>query len=150
MNGVYRMKFAASGSCALRPEAKERVYTATVVQQGPKMTITLSDAEFYSSFGRMGNSVNGRVLGPALSLTFGADDYYGIYDVAEIISPTDFLDFAGTAALAQSGGIVAGDFAGRIEVRSKAKSWETLETCAASDHRITMTPVATVSRRHVR
>ena len=140
------MTLSASSGCDLPAEAIERQYTATVVENGARLAVMLSGAQFYSRFGTPGNKFQGRVSGSVISLTFGADDYYSVYDVAELLTPTTFLDFGGTATLQRNGSVMSGPMAGNFEIRDVNKPFPPIKSCAASDHRVTLTPMSSFWR----
>jgi hypothetical protein len=95
-----------------------RSYDASVAQDGPRLTVTLSGADFILDRGR-GNAFSGFIDGGE-RVTFAIGDgysyyvYYGQYDLIERLSNTSALIISGrvTAGLSSTGisGTLNGEF----------------------------------------
>jgi hypothetical protein len=97
-------------SAPVRSDMQHRRYNATVAQQGPKLTVTLSGADFIISDG-LGNHFMG-ALDPIDNVTFKLGDRDDIYlskyaDLVERVDSTAaFLVYGTVSARATSTGIV--------------------------------------------
>jgi hypothetical protein len=143
--GVYRLVFNASNSCQLPADAVSRTYTATVQQTnaGAAMHVTLSGAQFVP-FDH--NNFDGRVVGNTVSVTIQTDFYYG-GGVVEKVADNRYLSLMGTATGSASGSSITLTLAGSVTVSTDSSGGHPVAVCAAADHQLIFTPVATTSTR---
>jgi hypothetical protein len=125
LTGIYTLAIAA-GTCRYRfaiPEAaRNRSYTAVVAQDGPRLTVTLSDADFIVTRDR-GNRFFGLVE-PGGRVTFALgqlidnDPYYafGEQDVVERFSPSSAILVTGAVAANVTSWGISGGLTGPIAV----------------------------------
>ena len=139
--GAYRLAFKASASCQLPDDALSREYTATLSQTAAGVTVTLSDAQFGTRFGRSWNSFSGRMYGNTVSFILN-DWYYAVYSggLAEKLSEGRYLMLTGTAEAAVTGSLITAAFAGSANIiASPDKAWESSVACSAADHQLVFT-----------
>ncbi len=154
--GDYSLTVTASASCQLPDEARNRMYSAEIVQQGAGITVTLGGANFASSGpGAPGNRFTGRVVGNVVNFVLGYDDYYGIYDVVERLAPTTYLTFGGSATEQAGQTTMSASLVGTVAV-FETSNWpdynrKTVAACTANDHLLTLTrggsPTSVTRRR---
>src|SRR5688572_10877623 len=105
LEGKYTLQITAQGCAGRIPDAATtRTYDASVAQAGPRLTVTLTGADFIVANGH-GNGFVGTVAGDRVifSLTSGFFYYYyyyyasGDFDIVERLTPTSVLMFSGTA-----------------------------------------------------
>jgi hypothetical protein len=118
LRGRYTLTIGRTACPGALPET--RSYDATVAQDGPRLTVTLSGADFIVTRGR-GNGFSG-VIDGGDRVTFAIGDvpsyyyyyYSGQYDLVERMSDTSALIISGrvTAGLSSKGisGTLNGDF----------------------------------------
>lgn len=142
--GTYTLEVSANPACRGRlPEAAQtRRYAATIVQDGPRVSVTLSGA-FRTHDGRQRNSFSGMVE-PGGIATFRLDApycgfYYYYYDcspmdaeVVEEIAPETTLVIAGSAFVRDSGSMMSGALSGSITTYDAAL--KPAATCSAGRH----------------
>jgi hypothetical protein len=150
IGGVYQLTFKASPSCRQLPDdVLRRMYTARIDQAGPRLTVTLSDAQFGAYFGRTWNTFSGRVLGNVVAFTLNGG-YDAIYNggVAELLSNARYLLLAGTADATVTGSTISAAFAGTASVIGSPQDvFDTRVSCAASDHQLVFTRSSTLTSR---
>jgi hypothetical protein len=106
--GVYRLTIAAagcrSGNASFPEEARRRVYTATVSQDGGRLTVKLSDANLLLARGR-GDQFTGFVdVGGGIKFSISDSIYYyyyyyaGAYDIIERMTDQTVLMVATVTA----------------------------------------------------
>lgn len=161
--GAYTLTITIAGNCQPSPPSAQfpanlrtRTYTAAMTQDGPRLHVTLSGADFLIQNGR-GNSFDGRVEpdGVTFSLTgLGASAYYyfyysvGVPDLAERISPTDYLAILGKAFTKSSPSGLTGPFVGSAMVFGLQSSPinQVRVSCYSSSHQFSLTPQTGAAR----
>jgi len=158
--GTYTLTIAIAGACQppspqFPANAKTRTYTAALTQDGPRLHVALSGADFLIQNGR-GNSFDGRVEPSEVTFSLsglGASAYYYYYysigtpDLAERISPTDYLAILGKAFTKSSSTGLAGPLAGTAIVfgQNQGVSQSRL-SCQSSSHQFSLTPQTAAAR----
>lgn len=130
--GNYTLTIAADTACKgfygrpLPEASKRRVYTASVVQQDARLTVTLSDADLIIVNGR-GNGFLGYIE-PTDMIRFEISDvnwdfygYYatGGYDIAERVDGTALM-FSGVAKVTGTPARLSGVFQGALALAARA------------------------------
>ena len=124
--GTYTLTVVAAGSCAnsFPAEARRREYTANVAQDGPRLTVTLEDANYIVTNGR-GRGFTG-FLGVSNDIRFDLGNafyyyyyYHGSFDIAERVGNLTIL-ISGTANTLATPGRIAGPLEGGIATSSRA------------------------------
>jgi hypothetical protein len=149
-DGSYTLTISAATPCRFTsgnfPDAaRRRVYAANVRQDGPRLTVTLSDADFVQTAGH-GAGFTGVVQGTeAVQLSIGSAYYYyyyshGYFDVIERFGNGTFVVGNGTADLRGTPGRLSGNFTGVLAISSRltAPFWPFSATCYAPTHSIEM------------
>jgi hypothetical protein len=80
--GTYKFTLRASSTCGAKipADVAVREYLATVTQDGPRLSVTLSGAEFATtSPGVIGNHFDGRARPDSVEFTLGSFSYYYYY-----------------------------------------------------------------------
>jgi hypothetical protein len=146
--GNYRLTITAAPSCRSLPEsAKVRQYTADVVQDGSRLTVSLRDASFIVVNGR-GNGFNGTVdINGLIRFTIGEVfpyyDYYfaTIFDIAERVDADTVLT-GGIVSTQGTPTLITGKLNGSIVISSSTAppflpltSW-----CGSPSHGFEMVP----------
>jgi hypothetical protein len=125
--GTYTLTIAApscrSGKGTFPDEARRRVYTANVTQEGGRLTVRLSDADFIVTNGR-GNSFVGFVDTTDV-ITFSLSDpdfyyyyFYSDYDIAERFDAGALL-VGGIASARGTATAISGTLRGSIQIASR-------------------------------
>jgi hypothetical protein len=150
LDGVYTLEIAADGCSGKLPaEALQRTYVATVSQNGSKLHVALSGADFILSAGK-GNSFDGgfdgnRVVFQLLSGWFYYYYYYysgpfavGNFDISERLSSTTALRVSGTVSGSTNGSTITGLLNGFIAVTppTLTSSSVGLTLCQSGRHRV--------------
>ena len=123
--GTYTLTIVAAGFCAsLAAEARRREYTANVAQDGPRLTVTLEDANFIVTNGRGRGFTGFLAVSNDIRFDLGNAFYYyyyygGSFDIAERIGNITVL-ISGTANTLATPGRIAGQLEGGIATSSKA------------------------------
>jgi hypothetical protein len=139
ISGDYLLEFRAGKACtALPEEARQRRYTASVSQSGPRFSVALGGATFVVSAG-LGNAFSGRVEPDRISFDLPDGYYYGLDGpaVVEALDDTRRLIFTGYGTMTRTPTGLAGTFNGTVWIESLQRS--TLSRCAASDHQFVLT-----------
>ena len=95
--GTYTLTISAASSCRALPDAaKRRVYTANVAQDGGRLAVTLSDAEFIVTNGNGNRFVGFSDVTDGLTFPIGDAYYYwnfysGHFDLVERVNGTTLL-----------------------------------------------------------
>ena len=125
VSGAYTLTIAAADTCstALPADALSRTYSAVIKQVGPALTIDLSGATFAKINGWTANVIHGTVEQTSLGLTLGTLGCYGYYygcgpSLLEQVAPSSFFLPTGSARLAISPRVLAGELDGAIEVHT--------------------------------
>lgn len=126
LTGAYAFTFAAR-DCPSPPmpaEALHRTYGAEITQQGPQLTVRLTDADFILTNGR-GNGFSG-TLSPESRVTFQigtAYYYYGFYsgfsEVVERFDSTATLLIGGFAEGRYDAGTIRGTISGGLALAQR-------------------------------
>jgi hypothetical protein len=128
-SGTYTLTISAASPCpfAFPDAAKSRVYTANVAQDGGRLTVTLSDADFIVTNGN-GNRFFGFVdLTDTITFPIGAafDFYYyyysGHFDIVERFSATALM-VNGTVTARGTPQLISGTLLGAILISSRASA----------------------------
>jgi hypothetical protein len=127
--GTYRLTFVAASPCSTRflalfPDAaKRREYTANVLQDGVRVTVTLSDANFIVTNGR-GNSFSGLIeIDDTVTFRISDPDFYYYYSaVPEIVERFDdvTLIVSGTVSVRGTPAFLSGTFDGSLLAASRS------------------------------
>ena len=116
--GTYALDLSANTcvpfSTPLPDEYKHRTYTAVITQDGPRLAVTLSGADFVNWNGR-GNGFKGRIQPDGVRFQILADYYYySGFDVLERLPSTQALvifgDVTATASPSGIAGTLSGEF----------------------------------------
>ncbi|HXG89630.1 MAG TPA: carboxypeptidase-like regulatory domain-containing protein [Vicinamibacterales bacterium] len=125
--------------------ARRRVYTANVTQEGPRLTVTLSDADFIVTNGR-GNSFVGFVdttevirLSISDAYVFGDEYISGHFDIVERFNDTALV-VAGTASVGGTPALLSGTLSGSILIaRSSPPPFTSFSSsCYSENHAFEM------------
>ena len=128
-SGNYQLTISAASSCAtgnrpLPEAARRRTYSATVTQDGARLTVTLGDADFIVTDGH-GNRFFGYV-DPDDLVTFPIGDAYyyyyysGHFDIVERLSNTSALAIVGTLSSRATSTSLSGTMNGALMVSSRS------------------------------
>lgn len=140
ITGVYRLTFTASRSCSLPSEARQRSYSANVIEgrtigRREDLIVTLAGAEFVV----WGNEPGFVGLRGGDTVRFQIDtDWGGAYGLVELIDLTKELYYVGTATATLNERSIVGLFSGTLKLVDR-HSRATLGECQAIDHRIELT-----------
>ena len=166
--GRYRLTFTASNACAgqLREDLRSRSYDAVLRQEGPRVSVALTGAQFVVGSDNRGSGFSGTVQGKAASFSLGLansgfDTYYSSYfysayawDVVERLpdagwSPpqpgSTYLTVGGTATGTVTPSGLLGTLDGTLtEWRALEGFYElrtrtTTASCRAPDHQFVLT-----------
>lgn len=150
LDGVYQLEIAADGCSGRLPaEALRRTYVATVSQNGSKLHVDLSGADFILAAGK-GNSFDGGFDGNRVvfSLLSGWFYYYyyfyspfpvGNFDISERLSSTTALRVTGTVSASGSGSAISGLLDGFIAVTPPTMTSSSgITLCHSQRHRFEM------------
>jgi hypothetical protein len=147
LSGTYALQIEARGCAALPEVARKRTYTASVEQQGGRLSVRLSGADFIVFNGR-GDHFNGSVNHDG-SVTFSISNWFyyyyywystSEYDLVERLNADNAFVIAGTVnAKATSTGI-AGDLQGMVAVTQGvvAPFNRLASSCVSSSHHFEM------------
>jgi hypothetical protein len=154
--GIYTLTLTADPGCPTTPGRVDalpadfrqpRNYTVSVTQDGPALTVKLTD----SAIMPRENQFTGRVEPDAIAFDVGFGSYgNGLDDgVAEQLSSTQWFVFGGQEHAQRSGGAMTGHLDGALEVYtpSSPTTYTLAAQCVASNNSMTLTPVAQSSRR---
>lgn len=146
--GTYMLTITAASSCrnsgTIPDEARRRVYTAKVRQDGGRLTVTLTDANFIVTNGE-GNGFVG-LLDPSDGITFAIGDPYcfAYYDdhfqIVERFG-AGALIVVGNVAARGDRGLITGTLAGAILISTRTSGplyWPYSGHCYAQMHRFEM------------
>ena len=160
--GTYRVTLSASPSCAgrLLPDALVRNYSATIAQDGARLTVTLGDATFAGSSSPTGppaNKFTGQMLPASIQFTVGTTSsfyyYYYYYVTAPGIveklvhppvgawgfSQNEYFAVTGSSTTPITSSILSSAFNGTLSIMgTSGTGFKTSMSCTASDHRLTM------------
>jgi hypothetical protein len=142
VEGAYTLTITASDGCSqLPPEAMVRRFSASLTQQGPRITATLGNATFLTLGTRTYNRFFGTFDGDRLIFTLFEPYYYYYYgwpDVIEQLNPSTYLRIGGVVSgtFPPSGG--SGSLSGTIGTMGGAPRYEFMATCQSAQHRFTL------------
>jgi hypothetical protein len=147
VGGSYKLTIAAAASCSsqLPATARSRTYHAEISQDGARLRVVLSGANFIETGGgyygpSTSNSFNGRALGNRITfdLRAGGGYFYGDhFHIAEALD-NRFLTVSGTAETSVSGPKISGVLVGEIDIfDSHPDLGRPAIVCPADDHRFT-------------
>ncbi len=130
--GTYTLTISAASPCGstsgtFPEEAKRRVYTANVEQDGGRLTVTLSDADFIVTNGE-GNGFSG-FTDPTGTMTFPIGEFWFFgdepipigFDIVERLSGGALM-VAGTVTASGSPQRIAGTLAGSIATSNRTSA----------------------------
>jgi hypothetical protein len=148
--GPYTLTLTADPACptsspggvaALPDEFRQpRNYAASVTQNGPSLTVTLTDPGLVT--GR--NQFTGRVEPDSIVFEIGSY-YYGLYDgIAEQLSSGKQFTFGGHIDAQRSGSAIVGRLNGMLEIVTPSSTVPA--QCIASNNQVTLTRAAQPSR----
>ncbi len=159
--GSYRVSLRASSTCGakLPADAMVRDYVATVTQDGSRLTIVLSGADFaVGSTGVISNRFGGRAKADSVELTLGNLSYYYYYYydswgfVERLTRPqigawgfsqTTYLSVAGTAAGPATQSTISATLNGTLALDEAPGGFfgqrKRLSSCSARDHQLVLT-----------
>lgn len=135
--GTYRMTLTISPSCSIVPDdQKTRMYTATIGQDGARLTIQLSDANFVRDSRVEKSSFSGRVSGSTVTFDLGSGYYVSYYgaNVQETLPGGQILGIWGTMA-APAAQTISGNLVGGFTFREGNRT----RGCSAPDNRVVFT-----------
>jgi hypothetical protein len=155
--GTYTLTLTADAGCptiplggigALPDEFRQpRSYAASLTQDGPSLTLTLTGATILPQ----ANRFTGRVEPGSIEFNVGYGYYgYGVSDgIAEQVSSTQTFVFGGQVQGQRSGTAIIGHLNGVLEVytATSASNYGLTALCIASNNPVTLTPVAQPARR---
>jgi hypothetical protein len=143
--GSYQLQLTATGCGSIPSELQQRTYDARVEQDGARLTVTLSGADFIVSNGT-GNYFTGTYSpdGRIVFSLFNFDYYYYYWyappsGIVERVSPTSALIINGSANTTQDGrGTIAGSLSGLFATSARLISpfWPHTASCNSPAHRI--------------
>lgn len=134
LSGEYQLTIEAAPACALPQEVRQRQYTATIAQDGAKLTVRLSGATFRPCYrgGPPADRFGGRVLyGSKVSFQLGQDDYDCTHDVLEQITDTSFMQFIGTVTGAATERTISAELFGYFALLEEPRDGRAPGTIAA-------------------
>jgi Bacterial Ig-like domain (group 2) len=158
--GTYRVTLRASSTCGAKipADVAVREYLATVAQDGPRLSVTLSGAEFATtSPGVTGNHFDGRARPDSVEFTLGSFFYYYYYYnsfgfVERLTRPpigawgfaqSIYLTVFGTAAGSATPSTISAALNGTLGLVDAPSGFSgrrtTLSSCNARDHQLVMT-----------
>jgi hypothetical protein len=143
ISGTYTLTVSAAAQCALPQETRSRTYRAVVGQDGPRLTITLEDSNFFVRSGITYNSFPGTVEPDRVIFRPGQFDAYYNYlpDVLEQLATTTFFAFGGLAATTVSPTGLSGTLDGTLETLQTSATpgrFETVDSCRSTGHRFAL------------
>jgi hypothetical protein len=158
--GTYRVSLRASATCSTRltPDAAVRQYTATITQDGSRLTIVLGGGEFaVDSTGVPSNHFEGRAKTDSVELAVGSLSFYYYYEnswgiVERLANPQSgawgfaqniYLSVAGTAAGPATPSTISAALNGTLALDDAPGGFfgqrRRLNSCNARDHELTFT-----------
>ena len=154
--GAYTLTLAADPGCPTSPSRvaalpgdfrQPRSYAASVTQDGPALTVTLTGPAIMPRE----HDFTGRVQPDAIAFDIGFGSYgNGLDDgVAEQVSSTQWFVFGGTVPAHLAGGVMTGHLDGALEVYMPLSptTYTLAAQCLGSNNSMTLTPVAQSARR---
>ena len=146
LGGNYRLTVTASEGCASLPDdGRSRSYDAVVQQEGPRLTVLLSGPEFVVASGESLNRFTGLAEPDRAVFSIGDQGsgwyyyyYYATPDVMEILSPSRYFIFGGTASTTIATDGLRGTLSGVMRVEAHLPM-QASGTCHSTGHSFVMT-----------
>jgi len=152
--GTYTLTLTADPGCptdavrgipALPNDLRQpRTYAASLTQNGPSLTVTLTGPEIVKNQ----NQFTGRVDPDGIAFSIGGTNHYYAYyygAIGEQLSTTQAFEFQGQVRATHHGNAIAGLLNGGLELVTLP--YYNLEAqCVAPNHQLTLTPAAQPSR----
>lgn len=146
LTGRYRLTINAASTCTfLTDELRDRSFEAVLEQAGPRVTVTLQEAEFGTDQGRTLNQLRGVADGNRVIFDITSPALYYFYyyysfipDVAVRLSGGGFYSFDGTVEATLSGGSIRGLLNGAVG-RLTGPPYVPALRCRSSQHRFELT-----------
>jgi hypothetical protein len=151
--GTYTLTLTADPACptiatkgvpALPDDFRQpRSYAASLTQNGPALTVTLTGPEIAPTQ----KGFFGRINPDAIEFQIGsAYNYYGYFDgIAEQLSTTQEFLFRGQARAQRNGNTIAGPLDGTLETLTEPGNLITAQ-CLAANNQVTLTRAAQPAR----
>jgi len=144
VNGTYTFRLTTADGCDTLPDdVRSRTYTASVAQNGPQLTVTLSGPQFATDRGRTLNQFGGFL--EAERAIFRFSDMFGYYyfyfytpDILEFISDSRYFGWDGTATVSVSRDRLAGTLDGIVGTFTGPPFRSALR-CRSDHHRFELT-----------
>jgi hypothetical protein len=142
LEGTYQLRATAAEECRqnLPGAAQERSYTATIVQDGPRLTVTLGGATFFKPSANTPtlNIFRGINDPGGVLFTLNAGYYYSLFysywpDIAEQIGPNELLSLTGSASLSRNATGLVGTLNGEFVTTTTAMARRAF--CRSTAHR---------------
>jgi hypothetical protein len=153
ISGPYRLTIDTTGSCIggspLSAALMRRTYDATVTQNGPDVTVLLTEARFRLNSQNRGNRVNGRAGSDGVTFFIdGFDPYYYYYgfspypSIAERLSDATILVPQGEVFATGSAGTFSGALNGSVSQWTSQFPFSGLQLahCTSPAGQFTLTP----------
>ena len=142
--GTYSLTITTKGQCsgtAFPPDARTRTYLATIDQNGARLSVTLSGADFIVTNG-IGNHFDGDLLGDRVVFRFGYGYYYYYVSedaVIERFPPTAFV-ISGIVDATATSSRISGRMVGvtGMSRSSVAPFYSLTSFCYGADHQFEM------------
>ena len=139
-SGNYTLVVEAAANCTgprpLQADLKQRTYDATVIQNGSRLQVRLTEPRFISGPSIDGNRFDGTVTPSGANFTIAWDYYYsGLSEISERLSGDESLLISGSATTTEGGSGVAGPFSGDFSHYSTSRGY--LGGCQASSFTLT-------------
>jgi hypothetical protein len=142
--GTYSLTITTKGQCygtAFPPDARTRSYRATIDQNGARLSVTLSGADFIVTNG-VGNHFDGDLFGDRVVLRFGYEYYYYYVSENAVIErfPPTALVISGIVDATATDSRISGRMAGVIGIsrNSVAPFYSLTSFCYGADHQFEM------------
>ena len=150
--GTYTLTLTADPACptvvthgiAPLPDdfRQPRSYAASLTQDGPSVTVTLTDSTIVA-----GKSFTGRIDPDAIEFQIGSyySYYYGLSSlITEQVSATQRFEFGGQLHAQRSGSGIVGPLNGALEIVTPPS--RVTAQCTSSNNQVRLTPTAKPSR----
>jgi hypothetical protein len=152
--GLYTLTLTADPTCPTDPVRgvpplptdlrQPRTYTASLTQNGPSLTVTLTDPVIVQTQ----NQFSGRVDPDSIEFSVGSNDlYYGSYygAIFERLSTTQELEVHGQVRAHRNGSVISGSLNGGFELIT-LPGYGMVANCVAPNNQLALTPAAQPSR----
>ena len=153
ISGPYRLTIDATGSCFGGPPLSvanmRRTYDATVTQNGPDVTVQLTEARFRLNGNARGNRFSGRAGADGVTFILdGFDPYYYYYglspypSVVERLADSTYLVPQGTITATGSGATFSGALNGSVSQWNSGFPFNTFQLthCTSPSGQFSLTP----------